>query len=94
MVRTSRKNARSKNYEQSVLRVSQTRESVGKPRKRWLDDSDNGLKEMGVRGSRKTARDTDAWKWNLKWGKGLACTAQPVESVVRAKYFNFWSFGK
>jgi hypothetical protein len=40
--------------------------SVGKPRKKWVDDAENGLKKMGVRGWRKTARDRDAWKLILK----------------------------
>jgi hypothetical protein len=40
--------------------------SFGKPRKRWLDDVENDLKKMGVRGCRKIARDRDAWKFVLK----------------------------
>ena len=30
--------------------TSEGRISVGKPRKRWFDDAENGLKQMGVRG--------------------------------------------
>jgi hypothetical protein len=33
--------------------------SIGRPRKRWLDDSENYLKGMDVRGCRKVARDRD-----------------------------------
>jgi hypothetical protein len=40
--------------------------SVGKPRKRWLDDAANYLKTMGVTGWRKIAKDRDAWKLILK----------------------------
>jgi hypothetical protein len=36
--------------------------SVGKPRKGRLDDVENDLKKMGVRGWRKIDRDRDAWK--------------------------------
>lgn len=36
--------------------------SIGKPRKRWLDDVENYLKKMGVRGYRKIARYRDGWK--------------------------------
>jgi len=36
--------------------------SVGKPRKRWLADDENNMKEVGVRGWRKIARERDAWK--------------------------------
>jgi RNA-splicing ligase RtcB len=39
--------------------------SVGKPRKRWLDDVENDLKKMDVRGWRKIDRDRDAWKFIL-----------------------------
>jgi hypothetical protein len=36
--------------------------SVGKPRKRRLDEAENDLKIMGVRGWRKRAKGRDAWK--------------------------------
>jgi len=45
--------------------------SVGKPRKRWLDDVENDLKKMGVRGRRNMARNTDAWKFFQKESKVL-----------------------
>jgi len=44
---------------------------VGKPRKRWLDDVENDLKKMGVRGRRNMARNTDAWKFFQKESKVL-----------------------
>ena len=47
------------------------RRSVGKPRKRWLDDVENELKEMRVRGCRKIAKDRDAWKLILKEARVL-----------------------
>ena len=36
--------------------------TVGKPRKRWLADDENNMKEVGVRGWRKIARDRGAWR--------------------------------
>jgi hypothetical protein len=32
-----------------------------KPRNRWLDNAENNLKKMGVRGCRKIAQNRDAW---------------------------------
>ena len=46
--------------------TTEGRRSVGKPRKRWLDDAENDLKKMPVRGWRKITKDTDAWKLILK----------------------------
>jgi hypothetical protein len=46
--------------------ISEGKRSVGKPRKRWLDDVENDMKKMGVRGWRKRTRDRDAWKLILK----------------------------
>jgi len=46
--------------------IAEGKRSVGKPRKRRLDDIENDLKEMDVRGWRKVARDRDAWKLILK----------------------------
>jgi len=40
--------------------------SVGMPRKRWMVDVENDLKEMSVGDWRKIARDRDAWKFVLK----------------------------
>jgi hypothetical protein len=41
---------------------SRKKRSIGKPRKRWLDDVENYLKKMGVKGYRNIARYRDAWK--------------------------------
>jgi hypothetical protein len=57
--RTCGKNSRKKNCEESVSVYPRRNKSVGKPRHRWLDDVENDLKKMGVRGWRKKARDTD-----------------------------------
>jgi hypothetical protein len=45
--------------------------SFGKPRKKCLDDVENDLKKMDVRGWRKIARDREAWKVILKEAKFL-----------------------
>jgi hypothetical protein len=40
--------------------------SVGRPRKRYLGDVENDLKEMSVRGWRKIAKGRETWKLILK----------------------------
>jgi hypothetical protein len=51
--------------------IPEVKMSVGKPRNRWLDDVENDLKKMSVRGWRKIARDRDAWKLIVKEAKVL-----------------------
>jgi hypothetical protein len=46
MVRTCGKSAGRKNREKCFRNTSEGRISVGKPRKRWFDDVENGLKQM------------------------------------------------
>jgi hypothetical protein len=46
--------------------------SVGKPRKIWLGDTENGLKKMSVRGCRKITKNRDAWKLILKEARVLS----------------------
>jgi hypothetical protein len=36
-----------------------TKRSIGRPRKRWLDNAENDLKKTGVRSWRKIAKDRD-----------------------------------
>jgi hypothetical protein len=43
--------------------------SVGKPRKKWLDDAENDVKRRGVRRRRKRVGDRDSWKLKLKVAK-------------------------
>jgi hypothetical protein len=45
--------------------------SVGKPRWRWVDDVDNDVKKVGVRGWEKIAKDRDVWKLILKEARVL-----------------------
>lgn len=52
-----------------IKNFPEEKRSIGKPRKRRLDDTENYLKKMGVTGWRKTGRDTDAWKLILKEAK-------------------------
>jgi len=40
--------------------------SIGRPRRRWLDNVENDLKKTGVRNWRKIAKDRDVWKLILK----------------------------
>ena len=51
--------------------ISERETSVGKPRKRWLDDAENDLKKEVIRGWRKIVRGGDAWKLILKGIKVL-----------------------
>jgi hypothetical protein len=37
--------------------ISELKKSVGKPRKRWLDDTENYVNKTGVRGRRKITRN-------------------------------------
>jgi hypothetical protein len=39
---------------------------VGRPRKRWLDEVEQNLKQMGVRGWRRRAQNRDEWRSILK----------------------------
>jgi len=45
--------------------------SIGRPRRRWLDDVENYLKKIGVRSWRKIARDRDVWELILKEARYL-----------------------
>jgi hypothetical protein len=51
--------------------IPEGRRSVGKSRKRWLDDVENNLNKMGVRGWRKILGYRDAWKLLLKKARVL-----------------------
>jgi hypothetical protein len=51
--------------------IPEGKSSFGKPRKRWLDDAENDLKQTGVRSWRNIARDIDAWKMILEEAKVL-----------------------
>jgi hypothetical protein len=42
--------------------ITEGKRCVGKSRKIWLDDVENEMKKMGVRGWRKMVRDIEAWK--------------------------------
>jgi hypothetical protein len=44
---------------------------VGKPRKRWLDEVEQNLKQMGVRGWRRRAQNREEWRSILKEAKVL-----------------------
>ena len=51
--------------------TSEGERSVGKPRWRWVDDVDNDVKKVGVRGWKKIAKDRDVWKLILKEARVL-----------------------
>jgi hypothetical protein len=40
-----------------LKKISEFKRSVGKPRRRWLDDIENYVKKTGVRGRRKITRN-------------------------------------
>jgi hypothetical protein len=44
---------------------------VGRPRKRWLDEVEQNLKQMVVRGWRRRAQNRDEWRSILKEVKVL-----------------------
>jgi hypothetical protein len=46
--------------------ISEGKMSIGKPRRRWLNDFENDIKKTDVSGWRKIERDRDAWKLILK----------------------------
>jgi len=60
-----------KNVEKVFKDIPEGKRSFGKPRKRWLDDIENDLKKMGVRGWRKIGRDRGNWKLILKEAREL-----------------------
>jgi hypothetical protein len=68
---TCGKNARIKNCEGGVQEYYRRRNSLGKPRKRWLDGVENSLEKMCVRGWRKILKDRDGWKLILKEARAL-----------------------
>ena len=51
--------------------MSEKENSFGKPRKGWLEDIENELKKMGIRGWRKIARDRSNWKLILREARDL-----------------------
>ena len=48
MVRVCGKNVKRKACEEMCKYIAEGKRSVGKSRKRWLDDVENDLKKMGV----------------------------------------------
>jgi hypothetical protein len=49
--------------------IADGKRSVGKPRKRWLDDVENYMQKMGVTDWRRVTRDRDECKLILKKAK-------------------------
>lgn len=46
--------------------ISEGKGSIGKPRRRWLDNVANDLNKTGAGGCRKIVRDKGAWKFIVK----------------------------
>jgi hypothetical protein len=61
------------------------------PRKRWLDEVEQDLKQMGVTGWRRRAQNRDEWWSILKEAKVLSMDHSAKESVRvnRRKYKNY-----
>ena len=71
MVRTRRKNSEEKTVKKLFKNTSKGKVSVGNPRKRWVDDGENDLKETGIRGWKQIAKDSDIRKLILKEARML-----------------------
>jgi hypothetical protein len=67
---------------------------VGRPRQKYLDDVENVLKEIGVRGWRKIARDSGAWKLILKEAKVLHGAKSQWRSTYIVRVYNLVSHSK
>ena len=74
--------------------ISEGKGSIGKPRRRWLDNVANDLNKTGVGGCRKMVRDRDAWKFILKearvlygiWSQGRREEVQ-TEKLITSEEF-------
>jgi hypothetical protein len=46
----------------------------GRPRKRWLDDLEEDLRKLGVKGRRRKAEDREEWRHVVKKAEAVAPT--------------------
>ena len=74
-----------RNVKKMFKNTTERKRSVGKPRKRWLDDDGNCLKKMGARGWRKVGNHRDAWKLILKEARVPAWTVEPLKDRYRER---------
>jgi hypothetical protein len=51
--------------------IPEGKQSVGKPRKGWINDVENDLKKVGIRGWGKIDKGRDSWKLILKEARVL-----------------------
>jgi hypothetical protein len=70
MFRTRGKNDRRDNYEEMFKNIPEGKKTIGKPRKRRLDDVKNCVNKICVTACRKVTGNRDASKLILKKAKG------------------------
>ena len=71
IVKTCGENARRKICEENVYEIQEGKSSIGKPRKKWLDDVENDLKKVCLRAWRSIARDKDTRNLIVKEARDL-----------------------
>jgi hypothetical protein len=79
---------------QGVLRKfflgnSDGRRRIGRPRKRWLDDLEEDLRKLGVKGWRRKSEGREEWRHVVKKAEAVAPTRRrrkrPVRGVNRTR---------
>jgi hypothetical protein len=66
--RPHRENGRKQNTNQTQIQQSRR---TGRPRKRWVEDAEEDLRKMGVRGWLRKAKEKNEWAGVIKEAKVL-----------------------